>query len=136
MTTLEKKPSALAGTAASGRGFQGGRGGGSREASLALAQGKWGQLLRQLQRADAAPTSQVVAACGEVQITLGRLVERWRELSGKELRALKREAARGEAADDCPGGRSEGALMKHLMHRDWLELRAVVPRVNRRAWRF
>jgi hypothetical protein len=47
-----------------------------------------GQLLRLLQRADATPTSQAVAACGEVQKTFGGLVERWREASGKELKAV------------------------------------------------
>ena len=51
-------------------------------------QGEMGQLLHLLQGADATPTSQVVAACGEVQKTFTGLLERWRELSGKELKAL------------------------------------------------
>jgi hypothetical protein len=85
---LEKKLSALAGAALVGRGGRGGRGGGSREATFARVQGEMGQLLRLLQRADATPTSQSVAACGQTQKTFTGLVERWGELSGKELKAV------------------------------------------------
>jgi hypothetical protein len=84
---LDRKLAALAGAAAGGRRPRGG-GGGSREPTFGRVQGEMGQLLRLLQRADATPTSPLVAACGEAQKTFAGLVERWRELSGKELRAL------------------------------------------------
>jgi photosystem II stability/assembly factor-like uncharacterized protein len=88
MTALDRKLAALPGAAMLGRGGRGGRGGGSRVATFARVQGEMGQLLRLLQAADATPTSQAVAACGEVQKALAGLVERWRELSGKELKGL------------------------------------------------
>jgi photosystem II stability/assembly factor-like uncharacterized protein len=108
MTTLEKKLSALAGAAVIGRGFRGGRGGGSREASFALVQGEMGQLLRLLQRADATPTSQVVAACGEAQKTFGRLMERWREFSDKELKTLNEKLREAKVPPISLGGGAKG----------------------------
>jgi photosystem II stability/assembly factor-like uncharacterized protein len=82
---LDRKLAALPGTEAGGRG---GRGGVSGEPTFGRVQAEMGQLLTLLQRADATPTSQVVAACGEARKTLAGLVERWGELSGKELKAL------------------------------------------------
>ncbi len=87
MTALERKLTSLPGAAVLGRRGRGG-GGGSREATFARVQGELGQLLRMLQGADATPTSQAVAACGEVQKKFTGLLERWRELSSKELKAL------------------------------------------------
>ncbi len=88
VAALDRKLAALPGTAVVGRGGRGGRGGGSREPTFARVQGEMGQLLSLLQRADATPTSQAVAACGEAQKAFSGLLERWRELSGKELQAL------------------------------------------------
>jgi photosystem II stability/assembly factor-like uncharacterized protein len=87
-TALDRKLAALPGTVMGGRGDRGVRGGGSREPTFGRVQGEMGQLLNLLQRADATPTSQLVAACGEAQKTLAGLLERWRELSGQELKAL------------------------------------------------
>jgi hypothetical protein len=87
-TALDRKLAALQGMAVAGRGGKGGRGGDAREPTFARVQGEMGQLLTLLQRADATPTSQAVAACGEAQQAFAGLLERWRQLSGKELQAL------------------------------------------------
>jgi hypothetical protein len=85
---LERKLAARQGPESGGRGGRGGRGGEAREPTFGRVQSEMGQLLHLLQGADATPTSQVVASCGEAQKTLSGLLERWRELSGKELQAL------------------------------------------------
>ena len=88
LTALDRKLAALPGEAGGGRGGRAARGGGSREPTFRRVQGDMGQLLKLLQRADAAPTSQLVVACAGVQKTFSALRERWHELGGKELRNL------------------------------------------------
>jgi predicted phage gp36 major capsid-like protein len=105
---LERKLAALPGTAVFGRGGRGGRGGGSREPTFARVQGEMGQLLSLLQRADATPTSQAVAACGEAQKAFSGLLDRWRELSGKELQALNEKLRGAKLPPITLGGEEEG----------------------------
>jgi hypothetical protein len=93
---LERKLEALTGAATAGRGGRGGRGVAAREPSFVRVQGEMGQLLRLLQRADATPTSQAAAACGQVRKTFTGLRQRWRELSGKELQALNMQLRRAK----------------------------------------
>jgi photosystem II stability/assembly factor-like uncharacterized protein len=50
--------------------------------------GELGTLLETLEGADAAPTTQVVAACGQVQQSLSELLRRWRDLRSQELKQL------------------------------------------------
>jgi hypothetical protein len=88
IAALDRKLAALPGTEAVGRGGRGGSGGESREPTFGQVRGEMGRLLNLLQGVDATPTSQVVAACGEARKTFAGLLERWRELSGKELQAL------------------------------------------------
>ncbi len=120
ITALERKLSAPPGTAVGGRLGRGGRGGGSREATFARVQGDMGQLLNLLQRADATPTSQVVAACGEARKTWTGLVGAMARAERQGTEGAEREAARGEVAGDWPGGRGEGAPMQGRINRGWL----------------
>jgi photosystem II stability/assembly factor-like uncharacterized protein len=88
LAKLDAQLAALEGTPAGRFGF-GRRPGAGREASLSRVSGEMGMLLRVLQEADATPTTQVAAACAEVQRTLGQLLERWNELRGKDLKTLE-----------------------------------------------
>jgi hypothetical protein len=88
ITALGRKLAALQGTVVIGRGGLVGSGVPSRARTFGRVQGEMGLLLNLLQRADATPTSQVVAACGEARQTLTGLLGRWRELRDKELPAL------------------------------------------------
>jgi hypothetical protein len=107
-TALGKKLSTLAGAAVLGRRGRPGRAGGSPEVTFARVQGEMGQLLRLLQRADAAPTSQLVAACGEVQKTFAGLLERWGELSGKEVKTLNEKLREAKLAPITLDGEAKG----------------------------
>jgi photosystem II stability/assembly factor-like uncharacterized protein len=66
------------------------------EPGLARLTGEMLQLLDVLQGADAAPTSQAVAACGETQKALGELLARWDELTGPTLKALNERLRRAD----------------------------------------
>jgi hypothetical protein len=68
-----------------------------------------GSLLHVLQGADAAPTSQAEAACGEVRQTLAGLLERWRRLSGKELEALNDKLREARLPPITLEGEAKGA---------------------------
>jgi photosystem II stability/assembly factor-like uncharacterized protein len=83
---LDEKAAALAGRAQIGRGMRGRAG--PREASLTAVNGELGTLLRILQGADATPTTQAVAGVEEVRQGLEKLLGRWEELKGKEVKAL------------------------------------------------
>ncbi len=61
---------------------------GSEKASLARLSGELSALLEVLQGADAAPTTQAVKACGEVQQNLDGLLVHWREFKSKDIEEL------------------------------------------------
>jgi hypothetical protein len=86
LAALDRKVASIAGRAPGMRGMR--RMAGPREPSLTAVSGEMGMLLRILQGADATPTTQAVAACGEVQEALGKLLARWDELKGKEVKAV------------------------------------------------
>jgi hypothetical protein len=86
---LDEKATALAGAAPLRRGMR--PAARTREPTLAGLSGELGALLRILQGADATPTTQAVAACGDAQQALVRLLGRWDELKGKELKALNEQ---------------------------------------------
>jgi photosystem II stability/assembly factor-like uncharacterized protein len=88
LTTLDRKAAALAGA-----GQDSGRRGrrrisGSEEESLGRLGDELGRLLETLQEADAAPTTQVVAACSQTQQRLAGLLARWAELKSKDVKTL------------------------------------------------
>ncbi len=58
---------------------------GNIEPSLTRVNGELAKLLGDLQGADAAPTSQVVTACGEVKNQLAKLLAEWQSLKQKGL---------------------------------------------------
>jgi photosystem II stability/assembly factor-like uncharacterized protein len=61
---------------------------GPREVSLARLAGEMYRLQTILQGADAAPTTQTVAACGETQKALHGLLARWGDMKSKDVKAL------------------------------------------------
>jgi photosystem II stability/assembly factor-like uncharacterized protein len=61
---------------------------GPRQPGLARVAGEMQRLLHLLQGADAAPTTQAVAACAEAQKALEDLLSKWKNLRDKEARAL------------------------------------------------
>ena len=72
------------------------RGGGPRrgpagDTSLSGLSGELGTLLAVTEGADVAPTSQTLAAYGQVQKKLASILERWQELKTKELSALNEQ---------------------------------------------
>jgi photosystem II stability/assembly factor-like uncharacterized protein len=95
LTALDRKATALQGSAQGGRGMRGARGGGSREASLAGVQAELGGLLGLLQRADATPTTQAVAAIGEARDKLQEMQKRWDEVK-KEVQKLNEQLSQAK----------------------------------------
>jgi hypothetical protein len=85
LAELDKKVGALEGTERR-RGER--PADGPRERSLAGLAGELQRLLDVLQGADAAPTTQAVAACEETKKALGDLQARWGELTDKEVKAV------------------------------------------------
>jgi hypothetical protein len=86
LAELDKKAAALEGTQGGRRGER--PMGGPREPSLTGVAGELQRLLDVLQGADAAPTTQAVAACGEAQKALHDLRTRWAEVTTKEVKAV------------------------------------------------
>jgi photosystem II stability/assembly factor-like uncharacterized protein len=78
---------------------------GGGEASLPQVARELGHLLHILQGADATPTTQAVAACGEAQKTLAQLLARWQELKDKEVKALNEQLRQAKlpqvGLDEC-----------------------------------
>jgi hypothetical protein len=67
------------------------RGTADRTPSLPRLSVEMGMLLNTLQGADATPTTQAVAACGEVLQTLTQLLARWNDLRDREVKALNEQ---------------------------------------------
>ncbi len=85
VTALDQKAAALEGSGPTRRRR---RGRGTGEPSLTRLQGELSTLLDVLQGADATPTTQAVAAVGEVQRALTGLLERWEMLQRKDVKEL------------------------------------------------
>ena len=62
---------------------------GSGQPNLQRVMTELSQLLGILQGADATPTTQAVAACAEAQQAVGKLLARWNELKGTDVKALQ-----------------------------------------------
>jgi photosystem II stability/assembly factor-like uncharacterized protein len=69
---------------------------GAPTASLARLSEEALRLLDVLQGADAAPTTQAVATCGETRKALAGLLERWGELKDKDVKALNERLRKAE----------------------------------------
>jgi photosystem II stability/assembly factor-like uncharacterized protein len=93
LAALDQKAGALEGSA----GLRGRRPqAGSRQPSLTQVAEEQQRLLAVLQGADATPTTQVVAACGETQKTLRDLLARWSAWTDKEVKALNERLRQAE----------------------------------------
>jgi hypothetical protein len=91
LAAFDKKAAALEGSGGGGGRFGGGGGfgpGGGAQDTLAGIAGSLSMSMGLLQGADAAPTSQVVAAVTSNQMALGSLIARWSELKSQDLTAL------------------------------------------------
>src|SRR5207245_8531723 len=88
LATLDRKAAALAGT-----GQDSGRRGrrrmsGAEKENLGRLGDELSRLLETLQEADAAPTTQVVAACSETRQRCTELLARWAELKSKDVKTV------------------------------------------------
>lgn len=63
----------------------------ARDANLTKLNTAFGAMLELFQAADAAPTTQAIAASGELQKALTNLLTRWNELKTKEVKALNEQ---------------------------------------------
>jgi len=89
LQALDEKAAALVGRTLGRRG--GPRRGPAGDTSLSGLSGELGTLLAVTEGADVAPTSQTLAAYGQVQKKLASILERWQELKTKELSALNEQ---------------------------------------------
>ena len=87
LESLDQKAAALAGSENSGRRGRG-RGVRTGEPTLMRLHGELGQLLETLQGADGTPTTQTVAACGQVHRALSGPLARWTELKSKDVKTV------------------------------------------------
>jgi hypothetical protein len=88
LSALDRKAQALAGSG-EGAGRRGrGRPARTPEPTLARLQGESGRLLEILQGADAIPTKQTVASCGEVHQAISGLFGRWAELKSSDMKKV------------------------------------------------
>ncbi len=87
LQALDQKAAALAGSENSGRRGRG-RGVRTAEPTLTRLHGELGQLLETLQGADVTPTTQTVAACGDVHRALSGLSASWTELKNKDVKTV------------------------------------------------
>ncbi|HXU36498.1 MAG TPA: glycoside hydrolase [Blastocatellia bacterium] len=90
INALERKAGALEGA---GGGFRGGGGGGraSAEPSLSAVNGELLGLMGLVEGADVTPTTQAVAASGQIQQTLAGVLSRWSEIKEKDVKALNEQ---------------------------------------------
>jgi len=92
LAAVDQKLAALEGAAFGPRGGGGTRGAGDAgPASLTRLQGQLAAVLRVVESADAAPTTQAVAASDEVQEALATLVLRWLDLWKRDIRAVNEQ---------------------------------------------
>jgi ABC-type phosphate transport system auxiliary subunit len=84
LSSLDRKLAALEGVG--GRGPNGGAANG--EMNLVRLNGAFGGLLDVFQDADAAPTTQAVAAISDMQKSLAALRQQWNDLADKELKSV------------------------------------------------
>ena len=104
---LDRKAAALAGAE---RPAMRGRGRGNTEGeSLGRFGGELGRLLAVLQGADAAPTTQTVAAVGAARQALDGLLKRWADVQAKDVPALNEQLRQGGLAPVDLGPSSAGA---------------------------
>ena len=89
---LETKAASIEGA---GGGFRGaGSRGGSGEPSLTRVHGELLELMGSVEGADVTPTTQAVAASGEVQRKLSQVLSRWTELKDRDVKALNEQLRR------------------------------------------
>jgi hypothetical protein len=89
IAAFDQKVAALGGAAGGGRGGGGGRGAvAAGPDTLASVSGSLAQLMRLLEGADVAPTTQAAAAVADRRAALAKLIERWNALKIKELADL------------------------------------------------
>jgi hypothetical protein len=88
LEALDVKVAALAGPIENSGRRGRGRGVRGAEPTLMRLHGELGQLLETLQAADATPTTQTVAACGQVHQALSGPLARWTELKSEDVKTV------------------------------------------------
>ncbi len=78
------------------------RRGKSESLTLIRVYGELSTLLETLEGADATPTAQVIAACGQVHRAFVDLQARWRELKNGEVKSLDRQLVEAGLAPLSP----------------------------------
>jgi photosystem II stability/assembly factor-like uncharacterized protein len=89
---LETKAGSIEGAAGGSRGT--GRRGATSEPTLTRVHGELLELMGVVEGADIAPTTQAVAAAGEVQRKLSEVLSRWTELKEKDVKPLNEQLRR------------------------------------------
>jgi photosystem II stability/assembly factor-like uncharacterized protein len=110
IAALDRQASALAGGEGGRRG-----GGGGEAASFSALTGQFGAIMSLAEAADAAPTSQAIAAAQQLQRSLADLTKRWNDLTTRAAPVLNKqlkeanlaplnmeELKRGNASDQLP----------------------------------
>ncbi|HLJ47208.1 MAG TPA: hypothetical protein VKU01_14425 [Bryobacteraceae bacterium] len=88
IATFDQKLAAIEGGGGFGRGGGGGRGAAPGPDTLTSVSGGLGLLMRSMEGADVAPTTQSVAAVTERRAALAKLMQRWQGIKGADLSAL------------------------------------------------
>ncbi len=88
IATYDQKLAAIEGGGGFGRGGGGGRGAAPGPDTLSSVSGGLGQLMRAMEGADVAPTTQAAAAVTERRAALAKLMQRWSVLKGADLASL------------------------------------------------
>jgi hypothetical protein len=87
ITAFDQKLAALAGAGGGGRGG-GGRGAATGPDTIASVNGSLGVLMRLIQEADVAPTTQAVAASADRRKAMASLLQRWATMKSQDLVTL------------------------------------------------
>lgn len=88
IAAFDKRVAEIAGAAAAGRRFGGGRGGARGPETIASVAVELGSLMRDIENADVAPSSALAAAVRDRRAAMSRLVVRWNALKAQELPKL------------------------------------------------